>query len=246
MQPRAAVKVVAIIQARMGSTRLPGKVLLDLAGKPMLERVVNRVGRARRIDELVVATTTQPGDDRLAEFCGARAWPFFRGSESDVLDRYYHAARKFGAQTVVRITSDCPLIEPEMIDRVVAELEDGASDYACNILPRRTFPRGLDVEAFTFEALERSWREDTNPAWREHVTTYIQRHPELFRIRGVLNEVDYSSHRWTVDTPEDLELVRKIYHHFGHDDFSWHDVLKLLESHPAWSKINRHIEQKKV
>ena len=121
-----------------------------------------------------------------------------------------------------------------------------ASDYACNILPRRTFPRGLDVEAFTFEALERSWREDNNPAWREHVTPYIQRRPELFRQRGVINEVDYSFHRWTVDTPEDLELVRKIYYHFGRDDFSWHDVLKLLESRPTWIEINRHIEQKKV
>ena len=172
---------------------------------------------------------------------------YFQGSENDVLDRYYQAALAFGAEAIVRITSDCPLIEPEIIDRVVSEFLSHYpdADYVCNVLPR-TFPRGLDVEVMSFEALKRAWHEDNNPAWREHVTQYIQRHPEIFRIRNVASEVDYSHMRWTVDTPEDLIFVRKIYEYFGHDNFSWKDVLHLLKLHPEWLEINRHIQQKMV
>ena len=242
------MKVVAIIQAHMGSTRLPGKVLLDLAGEPVLARCVNRARRAHTLDEVVVATTTQPADAVIVELCAERSWPCFRGSKEDVLARYYHAAIAHQADVVVRITSDCPLIEPEVMDRVVQEFlkRQPEVDYACNTLPRRTFPRGLDTEVLRFEVLERAWREDDNPAWREHVTPYIRRHPNLFHTHGITNEVDYSHMRWTVDTPEDLAFVRRIYDHFGHDRFSWRDVLTVLEARPEWLEINRHVQQKVV
>jgi spore coat polysaccharide biosynthesis protein SpsF len=243
------MKTVAIIQARMGSSRLAGKVLLDLAGEPMLARVVNRVRRARCVDEVVIATTTEPADETLTALCATRGWPCFRGSQDDLLDRYYGAAHQFGADVVLRITSDCPLIEPEIIDRVVRALLDHRPplDYASNVLPRRTFPRGLDVEALRFETLKRMWQEDTNPAWREHVTQFLHHHPERFAIHpGVVHDRDLSAMRWTVDTPEDYDLLRRIYAAFGHDRFSWQEVLALLEENLQWLEINRHVLQKVV
>jgi spore coat polysaccharide biosynthesis protein SpsF len=239
---------VAIIQARIGSSRLPGKVLLDLAGEPMLARVVNRVRRAETIDEVVIATTTEQADDELAAVCTTRGWRFFRGSQDDVLDRYYQAAMEYGAGLIVRITSDCPLIEPEIIDRVVHELLDSSppADYACNFLPKRTFPRGLDVEAFGFDTLRVLWKEDQNPAWREHVTQFLHHHPERFAIRGVQNDRDLSAIRWTVDTHQDFDLVRRIYEGFGHDRFSCREVVTLLEENPQWLDLNRHVQQKVV
>ncbi len=242
------MNVVGVVQVRMGSSRLPGKVLLDLAGEPVLVRCVNRTRRARTLDDVVVATTVQPADEAIVRLCAERGWPCFRGSEEDVLDRYYRAAMAYRVDVVVRITSDCPLIEPEIVDRVVQEFLERQPDvdYACNVLPRRTFPRGLDTEVIRFDALERAWREDDNPIWREHVTPYIQRNPSLFRIHGIVNEVDYSPMRWTVDTPEDLAFVRRIYDHFGHDRFSWQEVFAVLEKYPRWLEINHHIQQKVV
>jgi spore coat polysaccharide biosynthesis protein SpsF len=242
------MKVVAIIQARTGSTRLPGKVLLDLAGEPMLVRDMNRLARADTLDQVVVATTVKPADDGIVDLCQERDWSCFRGSEEDVLDRYYRAAKAHEADAVVRITSDCPLIEPQVVDKVVnafLERQPGL-DYASNTAPERTFPRGLDIEVMRFDALERAWREDDNPAWREHVTPYIRRHPELFESYSVLNDEDLSRMRWTVDTPEDLAFVRRIYEHFGHDQFSWREVLTLLEKYPEWLAINRDIKQKHI
>ena len=242
------MKVVAIIQARMGSTRLPGKVLMDLADEPMLVRVVNRVRRAVTLNEVVVAATTQPADEAIAGLCAERKWPCFRGSEDDVLDRYERAAEAYKADVIVRITSDCPLIEPVVIDRTVRSFlkRQPGVDYACNFLPDRTFPRGLDVEVIGREALRRAWMEDRNPAWREHVTEYVLRHPELFRVHGVTNDRDYSHMRWTVDEAEDLTFVRRIYGHFGHDRFSWLDVLGVLAEHPDWMDINSAVKQKVV
>jgi len=241
------MKVVGIVQARMGSSRLPGKVLRPLAGEPMLARVVSRLSRAGSIDEVVVATSDHFRERPIVELCRARHWSFFRGSEHDVLDRHYCAAIAHKADVVVRVTSDCPLIDPEIVDAVVsALLANPASDAASNVIPHRTFPRGLDAEAVRVTALERAWREDTNPAWREHVTQYIHRRPELFRITSVTNGEDLSELRWTVDTTEDLELLRRIYGHFPDDRFAWRDVLSLLERHPDWLELNRHIEQKRV
>lgn len=242
------MSIAAIIQARMGSTRLPGKVLMDLAGEPMLARVVNRTRRAGIVRQVVVATTVQPADNAIASLCEERGWPCFRGSEADVLDRYYHAAVAYNADVIVRITSDCPLIEPEIVHRVIREFLDSrpAADYACNMLPRRTFPQGLDTEVMRRDVLEKAWREDSNPAWREHVTPYIQHNTDVFRVHGVMNGVDYSHMRWTVDTPEDLAFVRHIYNHFGHDRFSWQEVLAVLEEHPQWLEINKHVQQKVI
>ena len=241
------MNVVAIIQARMGSTRLPSKVLEDLAGEPMLARVVNRTRRAKTLDTVVVATTTQPVDDAIVRLCEKQGWPFFRGSEEDVLDRYYQTAAAYEASVIVRVTSDCPLIDAEVIDKVVQRFFSlyPDIDYVSNGM-QRTFPRGLDVEVMSFAALERAWQEDNNPAWREHVTPYIRRHPEKFKIRNVANDVDYSHMRWTVDTIEDLTFVRKIYDHFQNDTFTWGEVLHLLEMHPKWLEINRHVQQKVV
>jgi spore coat polysaccharide biosynthesis protein SpsF len=243
----------AIIQARMSSTRLPGKVLLDLAGQPMLARVVERTRQARTIDRVIVATTVEPEDEPLVELCHRRGWTVSRGSRDDVLDRYYQAALSDGADPIVRITSDCPLIDPGLIDRVVEQLRGTGSsesasvavDYASNINPRRTYPRGLDVEAFPFAALSTAWREDGEPTGREHVTPFLYRHPERFRIALVESErPEAASHRWSVDTPEDYELLRRIYGHFRDDDFTWDGVLALLAAHPQWVDLNRHIEQK--
>jgi spore coat polysaccharide biosynthesis protein SpsF len=174
--------------------------------------------------------------------------PIFRGSEEDVLDRYYQTAKEFEGEVIIRITSDCPLIEPTIIDRVVQEFmqRQPEVDYACNVLPRRSFPRGLDTEVIRFDALKRVWQEDKNPAWREHVTQYIYHNLDLFHVHGVMNEIDYSNMRWTVDTPEDLAFVRHIFDHFGHDRFSWQEVLAVLDDHPTWLEINRHVVQKSV
>ena len=241
------MNVVAIIQARMGSTRLPGKVLLDLIGTPMFAHVVERCRRASTLNQVVVATTDQPADNAIIGLCDKYNWQWFRGSEEDVLDRYYQVARICKANVVVRVTSDCPLIEPEIIDMVVqALLDEQTRDYTSNTLPPRNFPRGLDVEAMTFATLEQAWRDDHNPTWREHVTPYIYRHPELFTLHAVSSYQDYSHMRWTVDTVEDLAFVCKVFEYFGHNAFSWQDVLVLLEQNPFWLDINRSVEQKQI
>lgn len=230
----------------MGSSRLPGKVLSDLAGKPMLACVVERMARAETVDDVVVATTTLPGDDVISDLNHAQGWSGFRGSESDVLDRYHGAALEYRADVIVRVTSDCPLIDPRIVDQVVREFlqRQPGLDYASNVVPDRTYPRGLDVEVMSLGALHRAWKEDQNPVWREHVTPYIYHHPELFRIHCVTNSVDFSYMRWTVDTPEDLVFVRCIYDHFGHDSFCWQEVLDVLAQHPGWLETNRQVEQK--
>ena len=240
------MKTVCIIQARMGSTRLPGKVLMDVGGEAMLAQVVHRCLRAQTLDTVAVAMTTQPEDDVLADFCAQRGWPCERGSADDVLDRYVQTARRLGAEVVVRVTSDCPLIEPDVIDGVVQTLGETGADYASNTLPPRTFPRGLDVEALTRDALERAGREDRDPAWREHVTPYVYRHPELFGLAAVVNATDHSNERWTVDTPEDLAFARTVYAHFTPRPFGWRDVLAALDVHPEWRDLNRHVPQKAV
>jgi len=242
------MNVIAMIQARMGSTRLPGKVLMNLAGEPMLARIVERVGRAESLDSIVIATTDGPSDDRLATFCDARGWNYFRGSTDDVLDRYYRAAIEYQADAIVRITADEPIIDPVLIDRVVERFlaHRGPIDYVSNFLPPRTFPRGQEVEVFSWDALERSWREDDNPAWREHVDMYIHRHPERFVVEAIHHPRDWSSLRWTVDVPADLELIRMVYHHFGHDRFGWREVLHACENHSEWRAINGHVHQKKA
>ncbi len=242
------MKTVAIIQARMGSSRLPGKALLDLGGEPMLARVVERCCRANLVDRVVVATTVESADDKICSLCETRGWPYFRGSQDDVLDRYYQTAVLHRANLVVRITSDCPLIDPAVIDGTIDAFNrlQPNCDYISNTEPPRPFPRGQDVEAMHFDALKRAWQEAREAAFREHVTLYIYRHPEKFRVAPVLADRDYSDRRWTVDTPEDRALVLKLFEHFGHDRFGWREILAVLEKHPEWVEINRHIQQKAV
>ncbi len=238
------MKITAIIQARMGSSRLPGKVLHDVGGRTMLARVCRRAAQAALVDQWVVATTAEPGDDAIAAECLQLGVACFRGSQYDVLDRYCAAAAAFGADAVVRITADCPLIDAELIDDVIVALLRHRPDYAANVL-RRTYPRGLDVEIATRAALERACREATEPYQRVHVTPYFYQHPERFQLQSVTGNEDLSGHRWTVDSAEDLELVRTIYRRLGGDDaFSWRDVLQLVQREPALATLNQNVRQK--
>jgi spore coat polysaccharide biosynthesis protein SpsF len=238
------MRVVAIIQARTRSSRLPRKALLDIGGATMLERVVRRTRRASLLNDVVVATTVEPDDVAIVTECDRLAAPVFRGSENDVLDRYYRAALTFKAEAVVRITSDCPLIDPSIIDKVVRAFADQSPDYASNSLTR-TYPRGLDVEVMTIEALARARSQATEHYQRAHVTPYICQRPDLFRLLSVTGDGDYSDLRWTVDTDKDLALVRAIYERFDNDDsFPWRDVLTLLADEPGLREINRDVRQK--
>jgi len=239
-------RVVAIVQARMSSTRLPGKVLMDIAGTSMLARSVRRLSRVESLSEVVVATTIEKSDDPIVEQCEINGWKYFRGSQEDVLDRYHAAATSFRADSVVRITSDCPMIDPGIVDAVLDEYVkwEGDVDYLSNMIPRRTYPRGLDTEVFTFDALDLAWRQDKNPSLREHVTQYILRHPGIFRIRGIMNDIDYSSMRWTVDTPEDLRFARTVLENFQNDQFTWKEIVEFLQARPEILEINKEIRQK--
>lgn len=264
------LRVVAIVQARMGASRLPGKVLADICGQPMLVRVVERARRARSLTEVIVATTQQPEDDQLIDLCKKRDYRWFRGSQRDVLDRYYQAACDYGAEVIVRITADCPVIDPVVIDQTVLAfcglispvIVNGRStriaslitrgslpwDFAANRLPppwKRTFPIGLDTEVCTFEALERAWHEAREPHHREHVMPYLYETEGNFRALLVNHSPDYGNMRWTVDTAQDLELLREIYTRFeGRDDFSWLDILMLFEREPWLADINKDIPHK--
>jgi len=243
------MKRVAIVQARTGSTRLPGKVLLELAGRPVLARVLERLGQCRKLDETVVATSNRENDDAIAKLCRELAIPCFRGSENDVLDRFYHAARIHKAGTIVRITADCPLLDPGLIDRMLIRFDDLAppADYLSNTL-ERTFPRGLDVEIFSLTALATAWRRAITPAEREHVTPYIYRHPERFRLAGFSGRPDLSHHRWTLDTPEDYELISTIYKALDQPIrlFTTEDIVEFLDEHPEVYALNRKIVQKET
>ncbi len=315
------LSTIAIIQARMSSSRLPGKVLLDLGGQPMLARVVERARRAKLVNDVVVATTTDLSDDPIEALCAESGYPCSRGSLHDVLDRYYQAARTFGADVIVRITADCPVIDPDVVDRTIEAFQLPVSsnqssvisgpitdharttfehslitnncslvtDYCANRLPPpwgRTFPIGLDAEVCSFAALELAWKEADQPFHREHVMPYFYEgipaealqplaggdvpavvrtdvllggrdvpperlyirtaiSPRGFRVVQLHHHPDYGPHRWTVDTPADLDLLRQIYAHFsGRDDFSWLEVLALFKSDPSLAEINAGVQHK--
>jgi spore coat polysaccharide biosynthesis protein SpsF len=238
------MSVVAILQARMGSTRLPGKVLMDLGGETVLARVVGRLRRARLVERIVVATTDSAADDAIVLECHRLEVSAFRGSETDVLDRYCRAARVCAAGAVVRITSDCPAIDPELVDETVRMFYDESADYASNTLTP-SYPRGLDTEVFTTVALERAWREAREGYEREHVTPYFYEHPELFKVISLQGRIDHSRYRWTLDTAADLELLREIYARFGNqDDFGWSQAVRLMEREPDLAELNSHVVQK--
>lgn len=242
--------VVAIIQARMSSSRLPGKVMKEISGFPMIYHVLNRVSSVKRVNQIVVATTVDTTDDSIAEFCLQNGYNCFRGHSFDVLDRYYQAARKYNADIIVRITSDCPIIDPEIIDSMVLKFQDSDFDFIANRLPppwKRTFPIGLDVEIVSFSALEKTWKEADSKFEREHVMPYLYDQPGRFNIQIVDHEPDYGEKRLTVDTPEDLDLIKKIFDYFSpRIDFSWLEVMELFREFPELEKINKDVLAKKV
>lgn len=239
------MSVNAIIQARCGSTRFPNKVFALIDGRPLLHHVVNRLTYAKTLDDIVVATTVNAQDDAIEEWCREHQVHCFRGSEEDVLNRYFSASEAFPSDYVVRITADDPFKEPAVIDAVVDKLVDGGYDHVTNNLPP-SFPEGLDCEAFTKAALDRSEREAETAFEREHVTQYIYHHPEIFRIGNVSNGVDLSSLRWTIDKDADLEMVRAVY---AHRDKSrsgillMDEILAILEAYPEIARMNAAVER---
>jgi spore coat polysaccharide biosynthesis protein SpsF len=273
-------KVVAIIQARMASSRLPGKVLLDIGGKPMLEWVVERARRAQTVPEVVVATTVDPSDTPVFEFCKQKDYRVGRGSVHDVFDRYYQAAKHFQADVIVRITADCPLIDPELIDDAVklllsqtdtlslrSRLSAPRFEFVANRLPPpwgRTYPIGLDTEVFTMEAFQRAKGQVVAKHQREHVTPFFYEGTPVDQLKYSIPNSPFSSAmtpegnhialmhhtpdlghlRWTVDTPEDLDLVRTITSRFPDDRFTWKDVLAIIQREPELSQINARVQHK--
>ncbi len=258
----------------MSSSRLPGKILLEIAGKPMIQHVIERTQLARRLEAVTVATTTDPSDDPVAALAVSLGIPHTRGSLHDVLDRYYQAARTHQAEVIVRITADCPLIDPNLIDQTVelvaSSFSPHPSDFSCNRLPPpfgRTFPIGLDVEVCTFAALERAWKESTETFHREHVMPFLYEKAIFennlqsaipnsyfvlhgtsqrnFRIAQLHHQPAYGSLRWTVDTPEDLAFIREVFARLGNKtDFTWYDVLSIVQKEPELAEINASIRHK--
>lgn len=241
------MRVVLINQARMTSTRLPGKVLKPVLGKPLLAYQLARLKRAKRVDEIVVATTLNAADDPIVDLCRELGVSVYRGDELDVLDRYYQAAMAHVADVVVRVTSDCPVIDPVIVDQVIAAYAGGGYDYIANTR-ERTYPRGMDTEVFSMRALTEAWQEGRLPYEREHVTPFLYRHPERYRIGNVASGRDLGQHRWTVDTPEDLDLIERIFGalYAAKPEFTLDDILAQFTLHPDWMQINQHIRQKEL
>lgn len=256
-------RTIAIVQARMGSSRLPGKVLLDLAGQPMLARVVERVRRAKWLDGFVVATTVDESDAPIEAFCKRMEYPCFRGSTLDVLDRFYRAALDQGAELIVRITADCPVIDPQLVDRTVVAYIGSGVDFAANRLPppwKRTYPIGLDTEVCSFSGLQTVWRQADRKYQREHVMPFFYDDipadafdmtrdslvvsPRGFKVLLVNHAPDYGAYRWAVDALPDLELMRRVFSRFGSDEFSWMDMLTLFEREPELLQINETVRHK--
>jgi len=236
---KPTLKTLAIVQARMGSTRFPNKVMKLIQGVPMIELLLDRLSKSREVDKIILATSQDTKNLPLLQHVRSLGYGVFQGSENDVLDRYYQAARSYQHIAVVRITGDCPLIDPEVVDHVISSFKFSHADYGSNVnLP--TYPDGLDTEVFTFEALERAWRSTSEPFDREHVTPYICNSGN-FKLLDVMHTEDCSSERWTVDEPEDFEVVKNIFAHFApRRDFGWLEVLQLKREHPELFLANQH------
>ena len=242
------MKVVAIIQTRMGSTRLPGKVMKPILGIPLIQHMMERLSRCRNLDEVVIATTDNPQDRTIVDFAEKNGYLIGIGSENDVLARYGKVARERNADHVVRLTSDCPLIDPDVTDRVVeAHLNSKKNDLTSNVFTR-SYPRGLDTEVLSRPCIQRLFNETDDPLYREHVTNYIHDHPEKFVLENVAQDENDSDGRWCVDTERDLEFVTKVYRALYPQNafFSYEDVRSYLCEHPAIQAINADVPQTKI
>ena len=234
-------KVTAIIQARMTSTRLPGKVLMEVMGRPLLSYQIERLRFSKRIDVIIIATTTNKEDDPIVELTREEGLKVFRGSEDDVLDRYYQAAKKYNVKHIMRLTADCPLIQPGICDRIASMYFQMGCDY---LRTGPTFAEGLDCEIFSFSALEKAWKNAQLQSEREHVTLYFSNHPELFEIKTVENETDDSRYRITVDEEEDYLVVKAIIENLysGNEEYiNIEEIKTFLESNPQIYAINKHV-----
>jgi spore coat polysaccharide biosynthesis protein SpsF len=245
------VKTVAIVQARMTSTRLPGKILKEVLGKPLLQYELERLGKVRSLDEIVVATTVNAADDLVVAFCEALGVRTYRGSEFDVLSRYYEAARSYNADIVVRLTADCPFVDHRLSERVIRHFLDNKNDVdycAVDVEDTpRPYPRGVDTEVFSMSTLAEAFDEAKSESEREHVTLFIYNRPERYRIWRAKCDESWGRYRLTVDTPEDFELVKKIIENLcpTNPDFTLQDIVELLQKKPELSRINEFIEQKR-
>lgn len=243
------MKVVAIIQARCGSTRFPNKVFADLCGKPFIWHVVNRLKHARSLDHIVLATTDNPLDDKLYHWAKENGVDIYRGSENDVLNRYYEAAIYSKADVIVRITADDPFKDPVLIDEAVNTLQEGGYDFVCNNCPP-SYPEGLDIEVLTRATLEKEEKLSTSDFEREHVTQYIYRHPEDFKIFNLSNVGEnLSCLRWTVDTEKDFQMATCIYSFLYKNDaeiFHMNDILQLLKEHPEIERMNSDVARSEM
>ncbi|EKD71451.1 MAG: acylneuraminate cytidylyltransferase [uncultured bacterium] len=246
------MKVVAIVQARMGSTRLPGKVMMMLGDKSILTHVITRIRNADLIDDIVIATSTLPQDDVIqkeAKKCNIHC---YRGSETDVLTRYYEAAKNHQANVIVRITADCPFLDPFILNDMIIKFkqllkENKPIDYLSNCLTR-SYPRGLDIEIFTIKTLQQTYHQANQDYQREHVTPYIYQNPHLFSLHNYANQLDLSEHRWTLDTKEDFDFISIVYNKLSikNENFTTNDIISLLQKEPELKSINIHIKQKEL
>jgi len=236
------MSIIAVIQARVGATRLPGKVLKKIEGKTVLEHVINRAQVARKIDNIVVATTVKKEDLKIVQLCAKLGISVFCGSENDVLDRYYQAARLFKANHIVRITSDCPLIDPLIIDKVIGLYFKKEADYATNTMPE-TYPDGLDTEVISFKTLKIVWENSRLFSEREHVTPYIRKNPNIFKIVNLKCEYNLNDKRWTLDEPEDFEFIKIIYKNLYSEDslFGMKKIIDFLKNHPEIEELNNNL-----
>lgn len=237
-------QTLCILQARMGSTRLPGKVLKPILGEPMLAHQINRLSGVKTIDTLLVATSTEQEDDAIEQLCKQLSIPCFRGNKNDVLDRFYQAALAYRPENIVRLTGDCPLIDAEIVTQVVELHLHSHHDYTSNCNPP-TLPDGLDVEVFTFKALTKAWQHSSKPSEREHVTPYIRNNTQMFSCQNFHYPTDLSQHRWTVDEEKDFEFVSAIYRHLykNNNHFALNEILALLAERPELLEINNLISR---
>lgn len=243
------MKTAVIIQARMTSTRLPGKVLKPVLEKPLLDHMIDRLSHMQTIDEIIVATTDKPSDDAVLKLCQSRGISCYRGSEDDVLDRVLKAARHYKVDLIVETTGDCPLIDPVESDKVVRLFQEGHLDYASNVLTR-TYPRGMDTQVFPTAILEDVARRTNDPVDHEHVSYFIYQHPELYRLGNIIapRKLRHPEMRLTVDTPEDFELIENIIENLWplNPEFSLEEIIDYLNQNPNLLEINKTIEQKKI